>query len=128
MQIKNVARLVRPSRAVPTIVPNVAVDVSAKLHGCVSSKKRTLNRSVKTFQAKKIISCRDPIFFCPRFNMKFHRPPTPDQHAGRADEMRFIDCSTTARSMIQGKMRRDLAEAIACGIAEYAGKRGHKIQ
>ena len=60
--------------------------------------------------------------------MKFHRPPTPDQHAGRADEMGFIDCSTTARSMLQGKTRRDLAEAIACAIAEYAGKRAHNIQ
>ena len=43
-------------------------------------------------------------------------------------EMGFIDCSTTARSMVQGKTRRDMAEAIARGIAEYAGKGAHKIQ
>ena len=43
-------------------------------------------------------------------------------------EMGFIDCSTTARSMLQGKTRRDMAGAIARGITEYAGKRAHKIQ
>ena len=43
-------------------------------------------------------------------------------------EMGFIDCSTAARLMIQGKPRRDMAEAIARGIAEYAEKRAHKIQ
>jgi N-acetylmuramoyl-L-alanine amidase len=42
-------------------------------------------------------------------------------------EMGFIDCSTTARSMLQGKTRRDMAEAIARGIAEYAGKGARKI-
>jgi hypothetical protein len=32
VQVKDVGRLVRPFRAVPTIMPNVAVDVSAEFH------------------------------------------------------------------------------------------------
>jgi len=43
-------------------------------------------------------------------------------------EIGFIDCSSTARSMVQGKSRRDMPDAIACGIGEYAGRGAHKIQ
>lgn len=42
-------------------------------------------------------------------------------------EMGFIDCSSTMRSMVQGKTRRDMAEAIARGITKYAGKGAQKI-
>jgi hypothetical protein len=53
VQVKDVGRLVRPLRAVRTIMPNVAVDVSAKLHSCGRKGHSTVNLCRKKLQVKK---------------------------------------------------------------------------